>query len=229
MSLLDRFWGLFSAPAYALQRSKFAFLRLHIAAMLLGLLGAAYVVYRGWQDGFTLAHATLAVLCLLLVVLLFWADRRRYVVFRAQPALWTEAAPDLRPEEKLFLRGSGFFEVNKMRRYLVEVPVVFWTTELAEHIVCAKVRALNVLGVGVPSAERGWWYAFLEPRRISAIEPGELCFGIRLRPAVRVLYQTSKGREVLYLSCSASTQLAVLLKELQTKAQAAQDKHKPGF
>jgi len=220
MSIVERFLGLISAPAYALQRTTVAFVRLHMAAMLLGPLGAAYVAFRGWHSGFTAGHAVLVAACLLFSVLLLWAHRQRYLVFRARPITVPEATLGLRTEEKLFLSGSGFFEVSQMRRYLVEVPVVFWTTELAEHIIAARVRALNLLGVGVPGGERGWWYVFLEPPRVLEIEPGDLCFGLRVRPAVRVLYETPRGRNALYLGCKDTQQLAVLLKELRARTPA---------
>jgi|GEM_PF-1720269 len=225
MSILDRFLGLIAAPAYALQRSKIGFLKLHTGAKLLCLTGAAYFAYRGWLEGFTLFHAAFIALCLLLMTLLLWTDAQHYLVFRHRPAA-VEAVPDLLPEQKLFLRGSGFFEVNNMCRYLVEVPVVFWTTQLAEHILAAKVRAFNLLGLaGVPAAERGWWYIFLEPPHVCEIVPGELCFGFRLRPAVRILYETKKGRQAVYLSCDDHKQLAMLLKELQAKADSARHKN----
>ena len=221
MSILDRFLGLISAIGYALRRSKMGFLRLHIAAMLLSLTAAVYATYRGWREGLTPVGIALITVCLLVTALLLWADTRRYVVFRQRPLAASAEATDLAPEEKLFLRGSGIFEVSNMRRYLVEVPVVFWPTQLAEHVLAAKVSAFNLLGMGVPSSERGWWYVFLEPPNVMEIEPGELCFGLRIRPAVRVLYEARKGQEVLYLSCSGREELAILLKELQDKAEAA--------
>ena len=79
----------------------------------------------------------------------------------------------------------------------------------------------DFLGVGVPRAERGWWYVFIKPQRVIEIAPGELCFGPRVRSAVRVTYATQNGREVVYLSCDDRSQLAVLWKELQTKMKAA--------
>jgi hypothetical protein len=133
----------------------------------------------------------------------------------------SEAGETLVADQKLLVRGSGFFEVSNMRRYLVEVPVVFWTTELAEHILAAKVRAANILGIGVPAVERGWWYLFLDPPKVTEIVPGQVCFGLRCRPAVRVSYG-EKGRDVLYLSCDTGEQLATLLCELRGKAEAAQ-------
>nr|MBC7245270.1 hypothetical protein [Chloroflexota bacterium] len=219
--MYNRFLGLIYAIAYALQRSKVGFLCLRIGAILLCLFAAASVAWRGWERGFAWSDAGLIVLCFLLAFLLFWADRRRYVVFRVRPVAWTDATPDLAAEEKLFLHGSGVFEVSNMSRYLVEVPVVFWTTQLAEHILAAKVRAFNILGVGVPTDERGWWYIFLEPRHVVEIQVGELCFGLRCRPAVRLLYETKKGRQPIHLSCESAAQLACLVKELRAKAQAA--------
>lgn len=219
--MCNRFLGLIYAIAYALQRSKIGFLRLRIGAILLCLFGAAYIAWRGWARGFVWSDAVLIAWCLLAAFLLFWADRRNYLVFQAHPTAFTDDTPALAAEEKLFLRGSGVFEVSNMRRYLVEVPVVFWTTQLAEHILAAKVRAFNILGVGVPSDERGWWYIFLEPQHVLEIEPGELCFGWRCRPAVHVLYETKKGRQHIYLSCERPAQLARLVRELRAKAEAA--------
>jgi hypothetical protein len=201
MSILNQFMGLISAIAYGLRRSRFGFLPLHRVAMLIGLLGVAYAAFDGWRDGFRLAHVAIIAACAGAVVVLLWTDARHYVVFRTS--------------------GDGAFEVSNMRRYLVEVPVVFWTTELKGHIVAAKMRGLNVLGVGVPSAERGWWYVFLEPRRVVEIDSGELFFGLRRRPAVRVLFEGQRGREAFYLSCDSLEQLDILCSELRAKVAAA--------
>jgi hypothetical protein len=65
MSLLDRFLGLISAPAYALQRSRLGLVRLHIAALLLGLLGAAYVVYLAVRFAKTKSGALSSRSCML--------------------------------------------------------------------------------------------------------------------------------------------------------------------
>ncbi len=217
MTTLDRLLGPVFAIAYGLRRSKLAFVRLHAAAIILCLLLAAYVAYRGLQEGLSLTYGALITLCLAWSGLMLWAEARRYVIFRPQPTTVPEATRDLAPEEKLFVRGTGGFAVSNMRRYLVEVPVVFWSTQLCEHILAAKVRAWNFLGMGVPSAERGWWYIFLEPQRVIEIVAGQLCFGLKLRPALRVLRRTDKGNELLYLSCDNPQQLAILLKEIECK------------
>jgi len=155
--------------------------------------------------------------CLLLLALLLWAHAPRYLVFHAQPVTLLEGVVDLAPEERLFLRGSGWFEVNDTRNYLVEVPVVFWTTQLGEHIIAAKVKALNILGVGVPRVERGWWYIFVDPLKVVDVTVGSVCFGLRVRHALRITWATQKGRERVYLSCADREKLCVLRKELGSK------------
>ena len=218
MSAYDRFLGLLVALAYALQRAKIGFLHLRAGVLLLCGICAASGAYRVWTVEFSLSDGAVITLSLLLAAVLVWAHQRQYIVFREQPALPVSAAQGLNTEEKLFLRGSGVFEVNTMARYLVEVPVVFWTTQLADHILAARVRALNFLGVGGPSEERGWWYIFLEPGHVLGVTAGYLCFGTGLRPAVRI---QSEDHHLLYLSCDTREQQARLLKELQTRAEAA--------
>ena len=217
MPVLDRFLGLLCVPAYALQRGKLGPLRLLVIVVLASFLGTAYAVVRMLQDGVRLSLLVLASVSLLTTAALLWAHLRRYLVFRAVAPL-PEPAPDLRAEEKVLFHASGSFEVNGMRRYLVEAPAVFWTTRLSEHIVCAKVQAPNFLGIGVPTAERGWWYAFLVPRHITKITPGQLCFGVQCRHAVRVAYVSGKTKDSLYLTCDDHSQMALLLKELRAKA-----------
>ena len=220
MSVLECVLGLVAASAYVLRRSKMGFVRLQIGVVMLCLAGAAYRAYRAWQIGFGVADVCAVALCSLLLVLLLWAHARRYVVFHARPVTLPEGVADLAPEERLFLRGSGWFEVNGTRSYLVEVPVVFWTTQLGEHIIAAKVKALNILGVGVPRVERGWWYIFIDPLKVVDVTVGSVCFGLRVRHALRITWATHKGRERVYLSCADREQLWVLWKEIGSKKEA---------
>ena len=217
--MIARFSGLVAALAYALHRAKVGFLRLRVGAMVICCLCAGYAACQGWRTGFAFSRFVAITLSLLLVAALLWANQRHYIVFREHDALDIRAA-ELKAEEKLFLRGSGTFEVSDMNRYLVEVPVVFWTTQLAEHVLAAKVRALSFLGIGVPSEERGWWYIFLEPNQVVEVTPGHLCFGFGLRPAVRVQRKAQKGRQFVYLSCDSVEQQATVLNELLARAQA---------
>jgi len=214
--LSDGVLAMVSVPAYALQRGKIGPLRLFIVAILATVLSVIYAVVRFAQGTAALLPVLVAACGIASTALLLWARARRFVAFHPLvPRL--EPAPDLQPEEKLMLRGSGFFEVNGMRRYLVEAPAVFWTTRMPEHIVCAKVSAPNFLGVGVPASERGWWYAFLVPRHVTDIIPGRLYFGLQRRLAVRVVYSTGKEKDSIYLSCAEEAQMAILLKELRAR------------
>jgi len=224
MTLWDRFLGLVFAAAYALRRAKIGFVRLDAAAIAASVLAAALTVYRGWVQGWDWWHAAVALGCLAVGGLILWADARRYVVFRETDDALPIGAVELAAEQKIFVKGSGQFEVSDMRRYLAEVPVVFWTTELSDHILAAKVRAPSVLGVGVPKGERGWWYMFLNPATVREIVAGELCFGLRCRRAIRVQYDSEKGAEALYISCDGVEQHQTLLGELMAKVDAARAK-----
>ena len=226
MMIVHHVLGLINALAYGLRRSKLGLVRLNVALAVLCLFLAGYNGWRGWQDGYTPAHVVSMALCLLLVSLLIWAEARHYLLFRPGQITVSARVPTLPPEKKLFLRGSGLFEVSNMRRRLVEVPVVFWATELAEYILAAKVHALNVLGLGVPAAEKGWWYIFLEPREVNSIVSGELYFGLQRRPAVRISYRTERGLEAIYLSSEDPQQVAIVVHDLQSKVQACQ--RRPG-
>jgi len=177
---------------------------------------------RGWLGGFTWSHGLLIVVCLLLVVLLVWAEARRYVLFRPAQVTADHEIPALAPEKKLFLHGSGPFEVSNVRRHLVEVPVVFWGTPMGEYILAAKVRGFNLLGVGVPAAEKGWWYIFLEPRRVKSVVLGQLYFGLQRRPAVHISYRAERGLEAIYLSSEDPEQIVLVSRDLRQKVAAAQ-------
>jgi len=221
MSIGHRILALLSALAYGLRRSKFALVRLSVLGMVLAVGLAAYALYLTWLDGLT--TSSLLGLGLALSVLSFfaWADIQRYVAFSPHSVGLIEPERALKPEEKLFFRGTGVFAVSDTERYLVEVPVVFWSTELGEHIVAAHVRPRHLLGVGVPEGERGWWYVFLEPGRVEEITPGIMAFGLRQRPAVRLVQVTDKRRNTLHFSCDTPEQLSILVDELRQKAEIA--------
>ncbi len=229
MTVLDRFLGVAFAVAYALRRSKCGFLRLHVAAVAAAFVAAASATYLGSVGGWDWWHVAVVLGCIAVVGLILLGETRRYVVFRAKGHPAAAGCAELAAEQKISVKASGQFEVSNMRRYLVEVPGVFWTTQLCDHVLAARVRALNVLGVGVPKQEGGWWYIFLTPARVREIDPGELCFGVRCRAAVRVQYETEKGEEVVYISCDDVEQRQTLLSELRAKAEAARARRTPGL
>jgi hypothetical protein len=222
MSLASRLVALICAPAYGLRRSRIAGLSAYTVLLFLCFTAAAFSAFRGWQGGFTSLRSLEMAASLFLVALLLWAHSQRYLVFH--PKAWD--VPDdtrkLAAEEKLRLCGSGLFAVSDMARYLVEVPVFFWSTRLDEFVVAAQVRPFNLLGAGVPLGERGWWYVFLQPSQVLDLVSGVLGFGLRWRPAVQVVCQTDRRRENIYLSCEDAHQLTILLKELRYKCQVPQ-------
>ena len=213
MTLRDRLAGVANAVGYAIYRARFGGLSLY--SVLVAASGGAlvYATFLLWRDGTSAAAVAIAVASAVLVFILVWASRQSYVVFRPAP-MDSGGAAALAPEAKLHVRATGFFEVSDMRRYLVEVPTVLWTTELGEHVLAARVSARRVLGIGVPSVERGWWYVFVEPNRVAAIEPGRLTFGFAVRPALRVTLETDQGRRLLFLSHGDPAVIQVLLGEL---------------
>ena len=221
MSWASRLAALICAPAYGLRRSRIAGLPAFGSVLFLCFLVAAWSAFRVWQSGFTTQRTLALAASVLAAVLLLGADAQRYLIFRPKPCVVPEDTPDLVAEEKLRLRGSGLFAVSDLAHYLVEVPVFLWCTRLGDLVVAAQVQPRNILGAGVPESERGWWYLFLEPKRLLDVVPGELGFGLRVRPAVRVSRQTDKGRGSFCLSCEDTRQLAILLKTLQAKREEA--------
>lgn len=200
MSIVLRLLGIPLAVAYALERSRVASIRLNWLALAGLWLASVYNVMLMLRSGPSPGPILIIAAALLLPPVLLWAHRQRYVLFRASTMATADAGSPPAAEEKLLLHGSGLFEVNEQKRYLVNVPVVFWTTRLGDHIISARVSAPNVLGVGVPADERGWWYAFVEPRQVLEITRGTLLFGLGATPAVALRYSAPGGPELLYLS-----------------------------
>jgi hypothetical protein len=223
MSVVDRLVAFLALPAYALRRSRVAGVSAYGALLFACLAIAAYSVLRGWFGRFTTVRVVAGALSLGVAAVLLLSHMHRYLVFRPRPFNVPEGVRGLEENAKLRVRGSGLFAVSDMSRYLVEVPAFFWSTRLDEHILAAQIQPFRVLGAGVPAGERGWWYVFLEPRRVVKAVSGELGFGLRVRPAVRVIHRTDKGQKSLYLSCDSEDELAVLLTQLQTTSEMAWD------
>lgn len=215
MPIVLRLLGIPLALAYALERARFASVRLRWWVLASLWAASVYNLMLMLRDGPGLGPLLIIFAALLLSLVLVWAHRRRYVLYHPSGAPPAPADPPPAAEEKLFLRASGLFEVNQQQRYLVSVPVVFWTTRLGDHIVAARVSAPNLLGVGVPGDERGWWYAFVEPRQILSLTQGLLYFGLAGRHALALRYATPKASELLYLTCPDAATLRRVVAALQ--------------
>lgn len=143
-----------------------------------------------------------AAICLLLWSVLLWARRHQYVAFQAQSfSLNPGLVAPLRPDDKVKLRATGHFEVEGKERHFSELLAYFRTFATREHAVMAIVPPSRFLLLGSwPTQEVGMWYIFFRPKQILSLTPGTLRFGLRSRPALRVVYQTEKGQETVYLS-----------------------------
>jgi len=218
MSGARRAAAFFARIGYTLSRYKFLFIRLDNLLML-GLFGAAlYLGYRGWRHGPTAGQMVGIALSLFGFIVLLLPRARQYTFFVAEDL--ASSLPELlRAEEKIWLRGTGFFSVSGMRRRFIELPAVIWRTELEEYIVMAHVQVRGFPFLDAPEEERGLWYIFARPRDIRAVTAGSLYFGLSRRPALRVLYRESPGVEAtLYLSCDNAQQRDRLCREFITRA-----------
>ena len=205
----------FFAAAYVVRRAKLGDIALRGLLIGTALALTIVMVVKAWWTGLVPWDAIVVICCVLAVLGLLAAETRRYVVFRKRSHPLPPGTQSLHAEEKLRLHGSGPFSVNEMQRYLVEVPTFFWSTRLGDYILAAQVQPVRALGIGVPRAESGWWYLFLDPGRIASVEAGELAFGLRRRPAVRIKYRSAKTSETVFLSCTDAQQLETLLRALR--------------
>ena len=82
-----------------------------------------------------------------------------------------------------------------------------------------SMGGLNLLGVGIPADERGWWYAFIESQQVLDLTDGTLHFGLSARPSLAVRYSTPKGAELLYLTCPDDGTRCRLVRALQPRKQ----------
>ena len=127
----------------------------------------------------------------------------------------------LRAEEKLPCRGTGYFEVSGMRRRFIEIPALFWTTELRDHIIMGRVQVISIPLLNSPTEEKGMWYicgctsAVISPRDILSVATGVLYFGLSRRPTLQLGYREASGKEAaVYLSFDKRENLARLYQEL---------------
>lgn len=156
-----------------------------------------------------------------IVALVLWqAKRRRYLRFVPQAA--ADADPPgpqaLASEDKVPALASGYFAVNNMRRYFVETAAQFQVFETRERVVMANVAPSRLLLLArTPEHEWGWWYTFFQPSMIARVETGQLCFGLRQRPALKIELNVGpeEAPEALFLSFDDEAARAVVWADLQ--------------
>jgi hypothetical protein len=209
--------GLILKASYQLNRHRVGPVRLNLLPLLFAL--ASGLIWRG-------GHLTsgqlvsIIVLCLILVLVTLLAKRQGFVIFRLGGGELSSSLDclELVPDEKVAVRASGLFEVRDKQCYFVEVAADFATMETREHIVMARMLNVRFL-VGTPKDDAGWWYIFFKPHTVRRIEIGQVHFGLRARPAVKLEYETGKGKvEPVYLSFDEALQMQRVLEDLRRDA-----------
>jgi len=212
--------GLVLKASYQVSRHRLGPLRLNLVPLVLAL--ASGLIWK--VGGLTGRQAALiSALCLILVLVTLLAKRQGFIIFRKGGGELSPPPdrPELALDEKVAVRATGLFEVRDRQRYFVEATADFATMETREHIVMARMLDLRFL-VGAPKADVGWWYIFFKPHTIREIEVGEVLFGLRARPAIKLRYSTEEGKvEPVYLSFDDPPQMQRVLEDLRRDANLA--------
>jgi hypothetical protein len=210
--------GFILKASYQLNRHRLGPLRLNFVPLLFAL--AIGLIWRA--GGLTGEQAALIIVfCLVIVLVSVLAKRQGFIVFRRSGRALSSSLdrPELALDEKVAVRATGLFEVRDERRYLVEVTADFATMETREHIVMGRILDSRFL-VGAPKDDAGWWYIFFKPFMIREIEVGQVHFGLRSRPAIKLGYRTEEGKvEPVYLSFDDPFQMQRVLEDLRRDAQ----------
>ena len=146
MGMVLRIAGVVANIGYVLSRYRLLGFPLDILTVVGSLVVIPWQIWEGWVGSYTLSHVKIMVLCVSLFVSLLVLRLRRYVVFRDESFSIPDGAPKLRPEDKVEIRVTGFLAVHGKRRHFVEVPAVFQTTELREHVIMANLRTRRSVG-----------------------------------------------------------------------------------
>jgi len=219
-------WGGLLRLGYRLGRHRIGPLPLGYWPLLIGALGLI-VAGRTAAGPYALA---LSVTGLILAGIMLIARRQGYIRFRPDESLAAHLPPDVAPieaDEKIPIQVTGMLRVRNSRRYFVQAGTDFATMENREHIAMARIPVSRMWLMAKSShEEEGWWYAFVKPAHIRSIQTGWLCHGLRLRPALKLVYlhrQLIEGKketkevdteETLYLSAAAPLTIHRLLEDL---------------
>jgi len=199
-TVAERLLGVWLKLAYKLHRYRFLELRLEVWAVLAAVL----VFVLGWlgpgNTGLTgRIGVTLASMMFLLG--LVWARGQGFLRFRPVSISRQPEAQPMPAFIRLPLQATGHFAVSHMTRHFVEAQALFSTMETREHVIMAQVLDKRFLLLGsIPELELGWWYIFFQPAMIRAVEPGNVIFGWRSRPALKVTFEDQDGQRSVVLS-----------------------------
>ncbi|HSJ57078.1 MAG TPA: hypothetical protein VLC95_07845 [Anaerolineae bacterium] len=195
--------GTFLRLAYRLRRHLFFNWSL---ARWLGTLLAiivAWALIRWWPNFWP--GTAFGALLVVYIAWLVWARRSNYLYFEPHPdpatVLDGEPLPPLRKEELVPARASGWFTVESLDGYLVDLEADFETVGTREHIVLARLYRSRFLLLGRwPSYQIGWWYIFFMPDMIRQVGVGHLHAGREPALALQIVYAPDEETEhTIYL------------------------------
>lgn len=191
--------GVLDCVAYRLSRHRFLRVPLDIVLVVLCLGLVGYSVVQAVLSGrWPLPPAVPGVLVGLVAASLT-LRARSFVLFRPS-GVGVAPGAGLPPFEKVPVRASGFFEVGGDRRYFVEAAGFIEATGLGERVLMVRVERVSLVGMfSSPAEEWGWWYAFFRPEDLSSLVAGQMHFGWRPRPALR-LDLAARHRQAIFLS-----------------------------
>jgi hypothetical protein len=148
----------------------------------------------------------------------FWLSHSTgHITFKSRGRPSPQPTRPLKVEEKILMRATGHFEVSGMRNYFADIRAWFETVQTREHIVIARNPLSRLLLFAKShAAMQGLWYAFFWPTDVRDVEVGDMYFGTRVRPAVRVIYEPSdrQSHETLYLAFEDASARDLVLNDL---------------
>lgn len=162
------------------------------------LVTLALIGWIGFRPGGVGIALVLLVMAAVLGLGPWLAQRRCYVVFRAEAGLPATSPLPLAPADKVPVRVSGLLGVEGRERVFAELPGYYRTYASREHAILArKTPRRERFCREEDSAVLGMWYLFITPAALLQVEPGRLYFGPRGRLALRLRYRRRDrhGRE----------------------------------
>ena len=116
------------------------------------------------------------------------------------------------PADKVSVRATGRFQVEGKTQFHADLLAYWRTFASREHAMMAIAHQERFLLLGATPAENvGMWYIFVRAETVEEVTPGQLAFGSRHGPALRVAYrftppagdrrrQPRSSRETVYLA-----------------------------
>ncbi len=153
------------------------------------------------------------------IIGVWWIRRRGFLRFEPE-ALESDIAPTPLPfPDKIPLNASGNFAVESMIRSFVEERGHYQAFKTRERVIMVPMPHTRYVLLALSSeTEIGWWYIFFKPNMIKHYEPGRLCFGPHMRPALRLTYlpEDRETPETIYLSFDTLAHRNQMLADLLT-------------